>query len=381
MLKKLLNHTKNINKKIILFLLMHNFFRTMEYMPEEDWEASLNALQEFTNRFKNLTVKKILHTEIKDYREGKFVGGILVYGTIACLIPNSSRQVMLFNTSTLEYEKWGWLSDGRFKWTGGGQKNQYIFAFPRAFNKILQIDCQELKTEEIDISLNYKGEHHYGGVLCKNGMIYQPPRNTDHLLAINTISWEVHKIKLLHGYIHYKLRYCGSVLHPNGYIYFLPERNERVIMFHPSTEKFIFIGRFISECMVFHAVVSVDGNIYGFSLYNGILKIDVRKNSVKMLYPDKYFGCYGTKMGINGKIYGILGNGETFWEYNVVGHELKRIKNIDNTQKAKCAGGLTDRSGNIHMVPAFGNEIYTLDFGNKEIIPEKLYEQYFSDNY
>lgn len=380
MLRRIIGHIKGIKRKIMMFLFMHNFFYKIKCVPEKNWENSLSALQEFTDRFQNLMVKDILHTEIKDYREGKYVGGVLINETTACCIPNSSRQIILFNTDTLEYKKWGLLSEEKFKWSGGGQKGPYVFAFPRACNKVLRIDCQKLEAEEIDISINYKGEHHYGGVLCKNGIIYQPPRNTNHLLAINTVSWQVHKIKLLHGFYN-KLRYCASVVHPNGYVYFLPERNERVIMFYPPTEKFVFIGKFLSECMVFHAVVSVDGNIYGFSLYKGILKIDVRKNYVEMLYMETYFGCYGTKLGINGKIYGIVGDGEIFWEYDVVKCELKKVAVINDRQKAKCAGGFTDREGNIHMIPTFGDKIYTLNFNNKEKIPEILYKQYFSDNY
>lgn len=380
MLRKIIGHIRGLNRKTLLFLFMHNFFYKMKDVPEKNWENSLRELRKFTDRFQDLAVKDILHIDIKDYREEKFVGGILINKTTACCIPNSSRQIMLFDTDTLEYKKWGLLSEGKFKWTGGGQKDSYVFAFPRACNKVLQIDCQRLKVEEIDISVNYKGEHHYGGILCENGIIYQPPRNTNHLLAINTVSWQVHKIKLLHGFYN-KLRYCGSVVHPNGYVYFLPERNERVILFYPPTEKFIFIGKFLPECMVFHAVVSVDGNIYGFSLYNGLLKIDVKKSYVEMLYMEQYFGCYGTKLGINGRIYGIAGDGDVFWEYDVVKCKLKKIAAIDDKQKAKCAGGFTDRKGNIHMVPAFGDKIYTLNFNNKERIPETLYKKYFSDNY
>ena len=78
MLRRIIGHIKGIKRKMIMFLFMHNFFYKIKCVPEKNWENSLSALQEFTNRFQNLMVKDILYTEIKDYREGKYVGGVLI---------------------------------------------------------------------------------------------------------------------------------------------------------------------------------------------------------------------------------------------------------------------------------------------------------------
>lgn len=350
-------------------------------MDERDWKNSLKELQEYCGLHKNDFVCYVTSIEIGDKSKEKWVGGVLDHKYSVCFIPNSAGKVLYYDTRMEHFETWGRTSEGRFLWTGGGTFKNKIYGFPRTSNELIRINYSDKTIEEISLSLNYDGEHHYGGVITDSGKICQPPRNTDHLLITDIETCEVHMVYLVPHAIRCKLRYCGSVKHPNGCIYFLPERKERVIKFNPVTEQYSFIGNTISECMAFGGVVALDGNIYGFSLYKGILKIDVENNRTEMLCCNICFGCYGTKMGINGKLYGIPGDGSMIWEFDIHTGQAKSVWELKEHSKAKCAGGVVDYKGDIHMVPAFGNYIYSLKFNNYSEIPADLHKMFFSDCY
>ncbi len=51
MLRRIIGHIKGIKRKMMMFLFMHNFFYKIKCVPEKNWENSLSALQEFTDRF------------------------------------------------------------------------------------------------------------------------------------------------------------------------------------------------------------------------------------------------------------------------------------------------------------------------------------------
>lgn len=119
----------------------------------------------------------------------------------------------------------------------------------------------------------------------------------------------------------------------------MPERGECVIKFNPVTEEYQYIGKVIKEAMVFSAVIAEDGYIYGYGLYNGMLKIDVYNEQSEMIFDHIYFGCYGSKLGVNGKIYGIPGNGTEFWEYDLKSNSIRSCGMYPGETKAKCAGG------------------------------------------
>lgn len=362
-------------------LLMKHSTRRIIGKHDNNWDNLLQQFRIFVKDNNAPVIPRIIYTDINDCKDGKYVGALLLHPDLACCIPNSSRQIICFDPVSMKYKHWGLLSEGNFKWTGGGKYKNIIYAFPRTSNCVLCIDCERETTEEMPLPVVYEGEHHYGGVITDKGYIYQPPRNADHILKININTWEVSKIYLVPRLFHLKLRYCGSICHPNGFIYFLPEREERVIKFDPDTDQFEYIGRPIKECMVFSAVVMPDGNIYGFSLYKGILKIDVENEDVTMIFYHINFGCYGTKLGINGHAYGIPGSGTEFWEYDAATNDVRSCGTNGDKKKAKCAGGFTDTMGNIHMAPAFGDKIYSLIFNNKKEIPEIIYKMFFTDNY
>lgn len=365
------------NKHMVKFIMS---IHKTTFGQEGDWKKLLIELEKFLNEHQRDVVSNIKVINVDDKSKVKYVGAYAEKDSIV-FVPNSKSQILVYDIEKKQFAEWGSLPAGTFKWTGCGGENGTIYAFPRASNQLLKIECKTKKAELISIGTSYLREHHYGGVLHKNGRIYQPPRDTDYILVIDINTYVTHKIYLTPKLLHLKLRYCGSVMHPNGYIYFIPERNARVIKFDPISEKFSFIGESIQECMVFGATIALDGNIYGYSLYDGMLKIDVFSDNVKMIFTNKTFGCYGTKLGKNGKLYGIPGNGTSFWEYDTKNERVETVGMQIDKSKAKCAGGATDRCGNIYMAPAFGENMYILKFDNQQEIPKKIYDMFFCDNY
>lgn len=316
--------------------------------------------------------------------EKKWLGAVQYKDKIYC-IPNGINKFLIYNTNDDHYN-YVQFDDkkGEYKWTGGFEYLEKIYTLPRTENTLLSLDIKTNNVEKIDLGLNYKHEHHYAGVQIENGIVYQPPRNNDHILKIDIKNKKVKKIYISPKLLKFKYRYNSGILHPNNNIYFFPENNRRVMVLNTKTERISFIGDKINS-MVFDAVIAKDGNIYGFSsVQKGILKIDVKNKISKMIHTEIGVpGCYGTKLGVNGKIYGIPGNGNIIYEYDLETDKVKEIYKIKENIRAKCAGGAVARDGTIYAVPAFGDKLYKYCFKNvkKEIDEELLKSVYFNDNY
>lgn len=321
------------------------------YPISDEWKTWIECLKE--NRMVRYKVE-YHKLEIND-REFKWVGAIYhkrkVYG-----IANGTTNCLVYDTDKESFETIGELEKSPFQWTAGGVWNDRIYGFPRSSNYLMIIN--ENKIILHNMGTKYSGEHHYGGVITDRGILYQPPRNTNHILKINLNNLNVDKINV--PGILVKHRYCGSVYHPNGLIYFLPEAKERIMVLDTKNDKIYFIGKPIST-KVFAAVTALDGNIYGFSAYGlGLLRISVNDNRVDMLYNDISFKCYGTELGMNGLIYGIPGDGKFFFEYDISRDKLEIIGEAMSGEKAKCAGAAVDIKGDIITIPAKGNYVYVL---------------------
>lgn len=295
-------------------------------------------------------------------------------------IPNDMNAVLKYGRDTVQYLET--METGCFKWTGGCIWNGFLYGFPRASNCLLKMALDTEKIEYIKLQTDYLKEHHYGGVCTKDGMIYQPPRDTDHILVWNLKTKQARRIYLVNKSENRTFRYCGSILTSNGIIYFLPEMNEKVIKLDTKTEKWDFIGKEM-DSMVFDAKMGVDGCIYGYSAYcPGILKINTNTDSAEMIHPEITPGAYGTKLGVNGHLYSIPGDGDDIWDYNPFTDTVTSIYRFSKEQKAKYAGGVTVKNGNIYAVPARENGLLQLKAnGCNSEIPEDLYLEYFSDCY
>lgn len=319
----------------------------------KDWNdyssiVSTNSLVEYTRLIK-------IHVEGKKsawvgccYSDNGLVG-----------ITNSSREAIMVDSCCGSFELFGNLKIGTFKWTGGCEYNGICYGFPRKENSLLLIDYVNRKAYSHKLDTNYRGEHHYGGVLTSDGIVYQPPRNTDHILRIDLNTYETKKIRM--PYVDSTCRYSSSVMHPSGDVYLIPEYGYRMAVLDPDTERVEYIGGKFDH-LVFGAVVGLDGNIYGFSKEgNGILKINTKNRSIEFICqgignPD----CYGAVVGINGKIYGVPGGGDTIYEFDIESQMVRVLFQLDEIGYAKCAGAGVGTNGTIVMIPCFGDFIYYL---------------------
>lgn len=295
-------------------------------------------------------------------------------------IPNDMNAVLKYAPGGIKYLDT--RESGVFKWTGGCIWNGFLYGFPRTSNYLLKMSLDTENIEYVELQNKYMREHHYGGICTKEGVIYQPPRDSDHILVWDLKEEKERRIVLLQKPETKRFRYCGSIITPNGLAYFLPESGGRVIKLDTKTEKWDFIGEAI-DAMVFDAKIGTDGCIYGYSAYcPGILKINRITDSVEMIHKEIKAGAYGTKLGVNGHMYSIPGDGDSVWDYNPLTDSVKCICKLSKALRAKYAGGATMRNGDIYAVPAQEQGLLQLKVsGCNSEIPEDIYQEYFLDCY
>lgn len=321
----------------------------------------------------------VYNVEIIDLEDSdqiyKWVGAQFYNGTVFT-IPNDETRILCYNIQGSKYIDN--VKEGLFKWTGGCIWDDAIYCFPRAANSFLKI-CNGM-AEEIPLSIEYEKEHHYSGVCTKAGIVYQPPRNTNHILKTNLVNGLSTKIDIVDKKYRLNFSYCGSIIHPNGFVYFFPE-NGRVIKLNTLTDEWCFIGKRIST-MCFDAKVGLDGNIYGYSAYReGIMKIDVSSDLIKMVHQEINPGAYGTKYGVDGCLYAIPGDGSIIYRFDVLRDKVTSLCELNSIQEAKYAGGVTDLNGRIVGIPATENSILLLSPDKRLRIPDALYDIFYKDNY
>lgn len=303
------------------------------------------------------------------------------YNDKVYFIPNDATQILEYDLQNDTVKKAAQLEAGLFKWTGGCIWRNQAYFFPRTSNDLISYNLIGGNVQRYASKYGYTKEHHYGGVCTKEGVVYQPPRNSDHILVWDLKTHDSWRIQLAPSWMKMSFRYCGSIIHPNGYAYFFPEHNGRVIKLNLKTEQWCLIGPVVST-MVFDAAIGTDGNIYGFSAYcAGLLKITVGSDAVEMIHTEIRPGAYGTKPGINGKLYSVPGDGNKVWEYDVEKDLLRSIYSCDIELKAKFAGGAVTRAGQLVYTPAKGDKILILTPEWKIEILEVIYNNFFVDCY
>lgn len=363
---------KNLYRRLVISCLSNQ-----SKLPEKKWSVDDNIeFKEFHNLMDKSITYEISRVELEpsDVKH-KWVGAQFYHGKVYA-IPNDETRTLCYDLVTSYI---GHTDKGLFKWTGGCIWNDTIYCFPRTANSFLKIN--ENSVEEIPLTFEYKNEHHYSGVCTKDGIVYQPPRNTNHILKTNLDTGASTKIIIVDEKYHVNFRYCGSIIHPNGYIYFFSENNERVIKLDSKTDKWCFIGDKIPT-MCFDAKVGVDGNIYGFSAYcNGIMKIDVTNDTVQMIHTDIEPGAYGTKYGVDGCLYSVPGDGREIFRYDVESNKVEAIFDLKDKAKAKYAGGATLPQGRIIYIPAKEKNIIELSPNKEVTISKQVYEFFCIDNY
>lgn len=360
--------------KIFLFSWGGNINNNMAI----DTSVILAEYKEFVTKNENISysVSKMKIEPIA--AEHKWVGA-QYYKDKVYAIPNDAEGMLVLDRKNDSIQIKKCTTNELFKWTGGVIFDGKLYGYPR---RAARCFCYDLELDiRVDTNDDCFGEHHYGGVCTDDGVIFQPPRNSNYINVINIGNNQNTRIKLSSDFLQIKYRYCGSVIHPNGYIYMLPEKHEKVIKLNPRNNEWKFIGGFISA-MVFDAKIAVDGNIYGYSAYgNGILKIDVYSDECSVLYDNVYFGAYGSKLGIDGAIYSVPGDGRGIWKYQPTKDELKLVFDVEDDNFAKYAGGVTTPDGEMIYVPATSNQMIILKPSVYNLIDEQLYKSFFVDSY
>lgn len=306
----------------------------------------------------------------------QFVGGQFYEGKVYSVV-NSAESMMIYDTENGEVSYCGSFPADDFKWTSGCVYNGKIVMFPRSADTMLMYDVNSGSFSEIPSGFNYTCEHHYGGILTNDGIVYQPPRNSDHILRWNLNDGTCAKIKISGG----SCRYCGGVIAPNGYAYFIPEVNLKVLRMNLNTEEIEPIGEPING-MAFNMTFAPDGNMYGFRNH-GILRFDVESEKFSVIFNDINFGAYGTKCGINGKLYSLPGYNNNMWEFDPITQQQPQIcYTADHDCDIHYAGGAADMSGNIYAIPIFDNELLVISFAHHNVnIPAEIYNTRFVDFY
>lgn len=340
----------------------------------KEWKIFGDMIDQYKdNEYTDFSFTKI--SKIKE----KWVGGVFHNGRIYGII-NSERRVICIDPSTRTYELFGHTHIGTFKWTGGCYYKGLIYGYPRKENSLLIIDPVLKKVYEKELGTTYRGEHHYSGICTDDGIVYQPPRNTDHILKIDLNQLKVHKIRITEYGI--KCRYSSAIQIPDGTIYFIPEPGRKVLRLSPKSEEIDTIGTPF-EAMVFGVVLGYDGNIYGFCKDGeGILKIDAKKSRVEWICNDIGCpNCYGSIVGINGKIIGIPAGSKQIWQFDIESQRAEILFELAETGIAKCAGAGIGNDGTICMIPAFGELIYFLGLDRPLKRKENMSNCYFNTDY
>lgn len=303
-------------------------------------------------------------------------------------IPNRYHHVLDIDPANDIVRQWGDVAVSEHKgWTGGCLTSDgHVVAFPRGAQCFLQMDTEAETVTPIEIGKKYDYEHHYGGAISYGGVIYLPPKAKHCVLSYNTGTGHIAEIMLPKGFIRNTLFY-GASKDLDGVIYFFPAgRFVRAVAISEDGCPYYF-GKVLHNAFFNSGTLAADGNIYGFSSYgNGIIKIETKKKKTKIIEKKFQGGCFGAKLGFNGKIYGIPGDIDCVVEYSLSERRISSrfaLPPVQRGQKAKCAGGAVDRNGNIWCIPAMGKYIYKICFEEIKAVPsDRLYRSlYFQSTY
>ncbi|MBR2884100.1 MAG: hypothetical protein IKB93_04835 [Clostridia bacterium] len=338
----------------------------------------MKKYNDFVYKYKDIT-PSIQQIPITKQNSFQYVGGQILNKKLYAVV-NSAETMLRYDIKGGKVNFLGNFPKEDFKWTGGCIYKNVFYAFPRKSGSLLAFDIERETFSQIICPFSYDGEHHYGGVCTKDGIIYQPPRSSNNILKWDIASGICEEIIINDGA---KGRYCGSILHPDGYVYFIPEAGFCVLKMDLRTEKIVPIGEPV-QGFTFDLKIAKNGNIYGFrsaTHIGGIMKIDTKKDTVSILYEDVLFASYGTKAGINGKFYSLPGYTKDVWEFDPETEGLRVVHTINSEQKVHYAGGATDVNGNVYAVPVFAEDVLALKFKEDVEIPLDIYKAFFVDFY
>ena len=317
--------------------------------------------------------------------ELKYVGGVFSNDKIFGL-PNHSTDCLEINTHFDCYSKFSHLSDGNFKWSGGYNADDgNIYCLPRTSDSICIINPNTQQAYEQPIhTFNNGVETFYGGLVLKDNMYILSRRSNDKICVVNINDFSVRYINLPS-----KVSLVSAIYHPNGNMYMFPHGTGKVLKMNIQSEEISEIGDSI-DSDTFGCVIAYDGNIYGYNgvWCTGITKVDVENDTTSILHSNEVSKMYGTKLGINGKIYGVCGDSNEIYSYDIETDKLSVLMDVSDTEgdetynEAKCAGGCVAENGAIYMIPAKGRFILKISpIDCLQTFPRNILESVYFSNY
>ncbi len=273
-------------------------------------------------------------------------------------IPLCAGNVMRYDVKQRKISFIAGIQSTDYAYTGGiyDKKRNCIWGIPRNSNNLLKIHIGEEKIEEIPLGLTYNstgihGAHHYSGVIF-NDSIYSPPRNDGR--GILKIDLKTVQPSIIPVDMPSCVNYSGSLVHPNGKIYFFPSPGNYIISYDPKISEFKLIGDKIYT-FIFGGDIWKDGNIYCVTSKN-IIRINVQLDDYEVLYNfQNNVNFYGCAFHLNGRLY-AFGHNNNFIEYDPALNRLSvKAKFYDGNRYASTATmGLIMNDGNLYLTPCRG---------------------------
>lgn len=297
------------------------------------------------------------------YAFGEAVDEEILYG-----IPMCAKDVMKLdiNKNKISFLKRKGKFD--FDYTGGcyDAKRRCVWGIPRNSNSLLCINVDKDEVSEIPLQTCFESEgihggHHYTGVLVKDSIYCAPRHKSSGILKINLETMQINMISL-DELLGFNSHYSGTILHPNGYIYFTPSVGNYFLKLDPRNDNITFLGEKMQTTIFGGCIYNSD--IYSYTSH-GIIKVDIKKEEVMWLHKfENKRQMYGTILHPNGCIYS-WGSGNQFVEYDINKQTYNVLATIYDINNAFIynAGGMVLKDKNIYFTPCQGRFVMRAVFG------------------
>jgi len=296
----------------------------------------------------------------------KWRGGVLGPDGSIYAIPTRSTRILEINPFEGTTGLVGSELEAGVKWNRGTILNGIMYGFPEQGANILSYninsDVTKILAENNAILTN--GEIFSGGVTSNNGNMY-------------TISLQNHRkvIKFDPLNTNQPLTEIGPVssnreiiLGQDGYIYVLPQTNNRMIKINPDNDSFSFIGdSFPGGSYHPASVFANDGNIY-LCPYNAnrIMQFHVESGTYNLVGPDLGSVArkwYGFVAGRDGHLYGMPAFSNDVLLFDPFSRTCDLFP-LDSTMTGddKWWGGILANNGSIYAIPFRATRVLEISF-------------------